>query len=428
VSAERAEPVSGWRLRLAELSFRLDFNRLWAGMSVSQLGGQVTLLALPLTGVVTLHASAAQMGALSVVARVPFLLYPLAGVWVDRARRRRVMIGSDLVRAAILLAVPLAAALGVLRMEVLYAALFLVMLFTVVFDTAYQSFLPALVGRERLLEANSKLAMTGSAARIAGPSLGGVLVQLITAPFAVVVNALTFLFSALMIALIRTRDPAPQPAASRGAFHGQLLEGMRYVLSRPVLRALAVAVGLTQFAWALQLAVYLLYITRDLHVPPAWVGLIVATAGPATLVGSVVASRLSRRLGLGRTVFASWVAFAAAGFLVPLAPGSALPAAAALLVASQLVGALAQQVAAVNVASVRQAIPPDRMKGRVNASFNFVALGVAPFGSLAGGLLGTFASLRETELVAAAGMLLAPVVIALSVVPRLRELPQEEAA
>jgi MFS family permease len=404
-----------WRRRLRRLS---DFNRLWAGQTVSQFGTQVSYVALPLTGVLTLHASAVQLGVLMALFRAPFLLYPIAGVWVDRVRRRPVLITADVARAVLLMGVPAATALHLLRIELLYVTIFGLMVLTAWFDIAYMSYVPSLVERERLVQANSRLEISNSAAQIGGPGLAGLLVQLLTAPFAIVADSCSFVCSALAVTLIRRREPAPPPAQGRSV-RSELREGARFVFGQPLLRVLVVAVGLGNFFWALQQSIYLLFVGRELHLPPAVIGLVLAGTGAGAVVGTLLAAAALRRLGLGRTLIAGLGAFATGAMLVPLAPASSAVA-PPLLVAAQVLMGLGFQMTSINVLTARQIVSPPELLGRSNATFRFVALGVAPFGALAGGALGSVIGLRPALLAAGLGLMLCPLVLGISPVRSLR--------
>jgi MFS family permease len=408
---------TGWRGRVSALSLGPNFDRLWIGSAVSQFGSAVGVLALSLTGVLTLHATAAQMGLLSTIARLPWLTYPIAGVYVDRLRRQPVMIAADLLRAGLIVMVPLTAVLGLLRMEVLYVAIFLGMTLGVWFDTASSAFVPATVETERLAGANSRLGATGSAARIAGPSVGGLVVQALTAPFAMLVDAASFVFSALMIS--RVRPVRPETPPPRGSFLADLSEGFRYLWGQPVLRALGLTGAITQFAGAGLLAINLLYLTRELHVPPAAIGLAVSGTAPGTLVGSLIATRVVGRIGQGATLIGGWTVFGASALLIPLAPGNAPALAVAMVVLAGFLMGVAGQTSGIVGTTLVQSIPPPHVLGRVFAGLGFISLGVAPLGALAGGLLGSVTSLRAVMLVAALLMLTVPVLGLFTVVPHL---------
>lgn len=383
------------------------FRAFWAGRTVSALGSQVTLLALPLVAVLALGATPLQMGLLTAAGSLPALLCGLVvGVWVDRRRRRPLMIVADLGRGALLLAIPVAALLGVLRVETLYAVAFLAGGLTLVFDVAAQSFFPTLVGRDRLVAGNSALEVSRSGAEILGPGLAGGLVQLVTAPFAVVADAASFLASALLLGLIRAPEPVPEPPDARQRLWPAIGEGLRAVLGHPVLRALAGAAGLLACFNSVLEAVFLLYLSRDLGLAPALLGLIFAGGSVGFLVGAAVAGPVAARLGQGPTLIAAIALVGLSDFLIPLA-GGVRAFAAPLLVAAQFLFGLGLTGYNIAAVSLRQGSTPDRLQGRVNASVRFLVQGLTPLGALAGGVLGLWLGLRPTLVLAAAGELLA---------------------
>ncbi|HUY99078.1 MAG TPA: MFS transporter [Thermomicrobiaceae bacterium] len=252
-----------------------DFLKLWVGETVSLLGSQVTLLALPLTAVLTLHANAAQMGYLTAIQLAPSLLAGLfAGVWIDRVRRRPIMIAADLGRFALLLGIPLLAVAGRLGMAGLYPIAFLVGILTVCFDVAYQAFLPSLVGREQLVEGNARLEVSRSGALIAGPGLAGLLVGLVTAPFAIAADAASFLGSALFLLGIRTPEPVPVDHGTSRGTRREIAEGLGIVLGNPLLRAIAGSTGTSNLFSSAISAIVILYATRNLGIGPGLLGLI----------------------------------------------------------------------------------------------------------------------------------------------------------
>jgi MFS family permease len=413
----------------AEVWRHPDFVRLWAGQSISQTGSQVTAIALPLIAVDSLHAGAQAMGVLTAAGRLPYLLYLVAGVWVDRVRRRRLMLGTDLARGTLLLAVPLAAAAHVLSLWVLGTVLVAAVTLSVWFDTAYMSYLPLLIDRRLLLQGNTIMESSNSAAQVVGPSLGGLLVQAISAPGAVIADALSFVASAFSLWRIRHADPAPDPAATGRLSLRELIAGMRpgiaFVAHHPILRPLALAIGLSNAAWAAELALYVLYLARGLGLSPALIGLTLAAGGPGALVGSALAGRVQRRIGVSGAVIGGLSVFALAALLIPFAPGHDPAVAVPLLMVAAFGMPAGGQVCAVNVLTTRQLLSPEPLLGRVNASFRFAGLGVSPLGALLGGVLGAAVGLRAALLVAVGGMLLAPLIVAVSPVRRLRDLPAQ---
>jgi MFS family permease len=400
-----------------------DFLRLWSAETISQLGTQVSLLALPLVAIITLDVSAFEVALLSVIEFAPFILVTLpAGVWVDRLRRQPILVAGDLGRAVLLATIPLAWALDVLTIWQLYGVGFGVGICTVFFDVAYQSYLPSLVDREQLVEGNAKLEVSRSGAQIAGPAIAGPLIQILTAPVAVLVDALSFVASAVFLVRIRTRETAPErPAAGdRPAMRRELAEGLRYVLGHRYLRWIAASTATFNFSGNVMWAILLVYAVRVLDLSPAQIGLVFAIGNVGYLVGAIVTSRLSAALGVGPTIVVG-AAMGAGALLVPLAPESEpLP----FLIASQAIIGFGLPVYNVTQVSLRQAITPERLQGRMNSVMRFIVWGVIPLGSLVGGALASAISLRAAIWVGAAGMTLAFLPVLLSPVRSLRRVPE----
>lgn len=414
-----ARPLPLWR--------NGPFRRFWLGESISFLGNQVTDLALPLTAVLLLGATADQMGILAATWYLPYLVFGLpAGVWIDRMRRRPILVGLDVLSAAVVLVVPLAAWSGLLRIELLYAVSFLLGSAVVIFMVAYQSFVPTLVGRARLAEANAALEASSSLTAVAGPGIAGLLVQFLTAPVALVLDAATYLVSAALVGSIRIAEPPPIPAAERRSVIDQIGEGIRVVLGNPLLRALVRGGAIHNFFSRMIDALFVLYASRELGLDAATIGLVVAAAGPGSFVGSLMATRLTNRVGLGRTIWLMQALTGLARLLVPLAAGGVLLSAVSLAASMFLLG-FARTVFNVNQLSLRLAITPDRMHGRLNATMRFVMWGVTPVGALAGGFLATtVVGLQGTLFVAAAGVALATLSFLEPALRSLRRIPAAE--
>jgi predicted MFS family arabinose efflux permease len=401
-----------------------DFARFWAAESISAVGSQFTAVALPLLAVLTLGASPMAVGFLTAAAGLPHLIFGLfAGAWVDRLRRRPIMIASNLGRAAFLVIVPVAAWFGALRMELLIAVAFLAESLTVFFDIAYLAFVPTLVSRAQLVEANSKLQASASGAQVIGPALSGTLVRVLGAPFAILVDAASLLVSALFLLRIRTLEPAPEPSQGLSVFQ-EVTHGLGVLWSDRRLRALALASGVMNLGGFLFLSVYVLYLTRTLGLGPGAVGFVFALGGVGALVGSVAAGPLRARWGIGATLMASLVLFGVFGLTIPLAavfPRFALP----LILASEFLQWVMVLVFSINSVSLRQAITPDRLLGRVNGTMRFVVWGMRPVGSLLGGYLGGLIGLPATLAVGALGMLVAFVPLLGSPISRMRGLEND---
>ncbi len=400
-----------------------EFLKLWTGQSISLLGSQVTFLALPLTAALMLEASPFQMGVLQAAQVAPFLLLGLfVGALVDRMPRRPVLVVADFGRAVLLGFIPLLSLAGLLRMEVLYAVSALVGVMTVFFEVAYQAYLPSLVRREDLVEGNSKLQVSLSVAQIVGPGLAGALVQVLTAPLAIAIDAFSFLASMLFFGLIRDSQPPPSTKSQRDSLCSEVGEGVRALLGDPLLRPIAASTATGNLFYNLLFAVYVLYATRELGIGPVWLGAIFVMLGLGGLVGALLAHRAAQRFGLGPTIIGAAFLGGVTILVVPLAagpPSVAIP----LLMLAWLLGGLTTVVYNVNQVSLRQAITPERLQGRVNATFRVIVWGVSPIGAVLGGLLGEAIGLRATLLVGALGVFLEFGWVLFSPVRSLRQLP-----
>lgn len=399
-----------------------DFVKLWLGQFVSETGSQVSVLALPTVAILILHATPFQVGLLSAL---EFLAFPtlglIAGVYADRFRRIRIMALCDVLRTLIYGSVPLAWAFGALHMEQLYVVALLAGVCTVFFDVSYQSYLPALVERKDLIEGNSKLEVTRSIAQLAGPALAGFLIQVVGAAVAVLVDAASYVVS--VISLIAIRKPEPDPAASRhlrrGFWH-ELWEGVQVVLGNSTLWKIAGSTSTSNLGSNIFFAVFLIFTYRYLHLSPATVGLIFAAGAVGGLLGALTAGGLSNRIGLGPTLLVSVIAFGVASFAVPLAQyGFAVP----ILIASTAIGQFMNPVYNINQVSLRQAITPDRVQGRMNATMRTIVWGTIPVGAFIGGVLGSTIGVVPTIFIGAGIEVLAGLWI-LSGPVRLRQQPE----
>lgn len=384
-----------------------SFVKLWVAQTISLVGSQISFLALPLTAILVLDATATEMGILTALGAVPAILAGLhAGALIDRRRRRPLLISTDVGRAALLALVPLAWAADLLSVGLLYAVTLAVGLLGLVFDVAYQAFLPVVVPRDRLVEGNGKLALSSTAAEIAGPGLAGGLVGALAAPVAVALDALSFLGSALLIARIQVKEAVPPRPLSAPRLPAEIADGLRVVFGDPRLRAVAGGRSLLAFFNAMLEAVFVLYLTRSLGFGPALIGVAFAFGSIGFLAGSLFPNRLADRLGFGRTTILALLLVGAGDLLIPVATG--FPAVAVpVLVAAQVVFGFGLTVFNVNQVSLRQAIVPSHLQGRAAATVRVLAAGPVPVGALLGGALGQALGLRETLLLAATGELLA---------------------
>ncbi len=482
-----------WRTkRLKGLWRRPDFLKLWAGQTVSIFGTLITGVALPLTAIYALRATPAEVALLSAANVAPGLALGLfAGVWVDRLRRRPILIAADVGRALALGSVPVAALLGALTIQQLYVVALLTSALTVCFESAYPAYLPSLLARDELVEGNSKLTASASVAEVAGFGLGGALVQALTGPIAIGVDALTYVVSAVSLLLIRHREAASaergagptdtqrgwgqqawpldersrdapnrmappadglplasgwvgeplsvaqsdlapavvvraEPNASATSLWRELGVGLRYTLGTPIPRALALMSAITRMCGSVVEVVLALYLVRELHVPPLVIGLIWGVGGATSFVGAALAQRVIRRLGIGRAIV--WSVFVASlcTIFIPLASGPLWLAVA--LMALQQFGDAAHTLYDIGTTSVLQAQTPPRALGRLHATIQVIQGAANLIGLALGGALGQTIGLRPTLFVAALGMLLAPLVVALSPVRRLRDVGVEASA
>lgn len=376
-----------------------DFVRLWAAATISVFGSLVTRTALPWTAILWLHADASDIALLRAAEIAPAVVLALAaGVWADRLRRRPILIAADLARAALLVTVPVAAWFGALRLEHLYAVALAVGSFSVFFDVAHLAYLPTLVAREQLVDANARLSATGHAAEVGAFASSGFLVQLLGAPFALVVDAVSFIASALLLGRIRGGEPVVTAGTSPSVAR-ELAAGVSAVLEHPLLRPLGLAALAQMFAFGLVGTVYMLYVTDELGFEPGVLGLIFAVGGVSSIGGAVLSVRAADALGTGTVIIGGVVMLALTTLLLPLAPGATLVG-AALLVGHQL-GDGFDVVARVNEVGLRQRVTPDALLGRVNGSLHFAGQAALLAGTLAGGWLGEHAGLRATLVLSA---------------------------
>ena len=413
------EPAAEPRLQRPGLWRHLDFRRLWIGETVSQFGTMISQLALPLVAILVVHATTLEVGLLEAFQTVPFLLVGLpAGAWVERMRFRSVLIVNDLIRAAALGSIPLAKLLGVLTIGQLFGVALITGVGTVFFDVAYQSYLPQLVGREQLVAGNSRLQASESVSQIAGPSAAGLLIQALTAPYAVLADALSFVWSAGWVTAIQSRPP---PARKADRHLGrEIREGLRFVLGSPLLRAIAMCTGSSNLFSGITNAVFYVLLARQLHIAPGIIGLITSAAAVGGLAGALGATRFAARFGQGPAIWISMVASAPFLFVAPFVQRNWTLGLLAVAEVGFGVGVVLYNITQV---SFRQGLCPPELLGRMNATMRFLVWGTLPLGGVIGGALGTLIGVRATLLVAAIGGALAFLPVFLSPLRRMRELP-----
>ena len=418
--AELAAERPGLLTRAPAVLHAREFRRFWVGETVSLFGDQLTLIALPLAGVLALHASAAQMGYLTAAGIAPALVFSLhAGAWLDRrGRRRQTMIVTVLGRAALLVTIPVAYWLGALSLAQLYVVAFLIGTLSVFFFVAYTTLFVSLVPRERYLEANSLLNGSRAFSFVSGPSVGGGLVQALSAPGALIADAVSFLVSAFTLRSISPVEP-PTEETERG----HVKAGLRYLWRSPVIRASLLATATINFFNFVFWALFILYVTRTLGVHPGVLGLVLGAASVGGVIGSILTGRISRRIGVGPAFVLGCVIFPAPLVLVPLAHGSYWLV-LTLLFAAEFLSGFGVMLLDITGGSIKTALIPDRLRARVAGAYMVVNYGVRPLGALAGGALGTWIGLRPKLWIASTAAIAGVLWLLPSPLMRLRELPE----
>jgi MFS family permease len=397
-----------------------DFLDVWAAETISVFGSQFYLLAMPLAAVIILDASAYEMGVLFSLEMLPFLIFGLlAGVLADRKRRRTIMIFCDFGRAAVLAIVPISWYFDALSLPILYVVAFVAGIFTAFFDIAYQAYLPVLVKRSELLDANSKLETSRASSQIAGPSIAGLVVSAIGAPLAITGNSLSFLGSAAFLLRVKKRELV-QRAESCKSVLGEIKEGIDIVLSSRMLKGIAGCTGTGNLFWGISFAILILFMESNLALSPTWIGAVFAVGALGAVTGAVSSSRIVSAIGLGRTIILSAFLGGVPTMLMVLAyPSNALLVLMPIWFAMGFTGVVYN----VNQVSLRQAITPDRLQGKMNATMRFIVWGVYPIGGFIGGLLGEAVGLRTTILIAGIGTLASVLWVVLSPVAQVKVLP-----
>lgn len=403
------------------------FVLFWASQSLSMVGSQVGYLAIPLVAVLILGAGAFQTGLLTASSRLPFLVFGLlVGVLADRYRRRPIMIWTYLVRALVLLWIPVAAALDMLTLVQLYLVAFTIGSLTLLSDIAAQSFLPSLAAPQRIIEANSKLEVSRSSTDMVGPSVAGGLIQAVTAPFALLLDVVVYLVATVLLVVTPIREQLPARDTARSSMLPQIREGLSFVLRHRLLRWNALTSALSNLFTNILLAILVLYAVRGLDLNPGAIGVIFGIGSAGALVGAASGRRLATRYGMGPALIFSNSVIASGAILMSLANGSAILR-LVWTTAAYTVFCFGYPACNVAVISLRQVLAPAHLLGRVNATMRFLTWGTMPIGAFVGGVLGSSAGLRPTMMTAGVGLLLPPALLALSPLRRIRDSTSIEA-
>ena len=402
-----------------------DFLKLWVGQTVSVFGTQITILAVPIVAALTLKVTPFEFGLLGTLEFLPFVLLSLpAGVWVDRLRRRPILIIGDLGRAVALSSIPIAFAFGLLTIWQLYLVAFLNGCLTVFFDVAYQSYLPSIVERDQLVEGNAKLEITRTTAQRIGPAVAGVLITIVTGPIAVAVDAVSYAFSAVLVFWIRRPEPpiAPHHTATgkRPSMRVEIGDGLRYVTGHRWLRAIAATSGTSNLFAHMADAILILYLVTERGFSAALIGFAFSIGSIGVIAGALLTNRVTKVLGVGPMLVLCAAGFSIAWLPIAAAPDALLfPALAGSIVALGFFGVAWN----INQVSLRQAITPHRMQGKMNATMRFIAWGTIPVGTIVGGFLGGVIGLHDTIWVGALGSVVGFLPVAFSSIRHIREMP-----
>lgn len=400
------------------------FLAVWSASTISIFGSLITRTALPFAAILVLGAGPLQISAIRSAELIASLVVGLfAGAWVDRLLRRPIMIWADLGRAVLLGSIPVAAVLGFMGMPLLIIVAFAAAILSTFFDIADRSYLPSIVSPKRLVAANSALSASGSVAEFTSFGIGGFLITLFTAPIAIAIDAVSFVVSAILLATIRKPEPAPKPAADREPVLHEIRDGMRIVAGSPVLRALALAHGGTHILWGIFGTSYLLFATYDLDLSPAAIGVIAGVGGFGSLLGSIAAPIMVRRLGVGRSILLGMVGFTVGNALIPLAPEHAVLLGAAFLIGQQLIGDSFATVYEIVEVSLTQASVGEKVMGRVNATISTFTTLLTLAGAVGGGIIAEVFGLRAAFAVGLLGAVAAILVVWFSPVRHIRDAP-----
>lgn len=414
-------------MRLKGLWLHKDFRNLWFGKTSSMFGSEITILAFPLIAALYLGASPIQMGILYAAEFLPILFIGLqVGVWVDNKPKKPMLITVDLLRALLILSVPITMLFNSLSMELLYIVAFLIGVNTIFSDIGQLSYLPTIIKKEELIEGNSKMEFSDSSASIVGQSLGGALIQFFTAPIAIIITAFTFIFSAFFVSRIQTKEPTIKKTEQESKILKQIKDGLQFVYNNNTIRTITISSIIFNFFTVVMEPIFILYVTRELDLAPIFIGVIFAMSGVGALIGSFIAEPISRRFGVGPTIVITLLIAGIASLLIPLATFLPIYYSILLLIFVQIVDASMLIVHNINQRSLRTVLTPESMLGRMNASIRFCIMGIVPLGAVAGGVLGEVIGTLGTLVIGAIGVLISGIILLLSKIRSIKILPDME--
>jgi MFS family permease len=407
------------------LLHRPAFRNLWLGQTISVFGDQITLLAIPIIAVLVLDAQPEQMGLLTAAGLLPHLLFSLpAGVWLDRVhRRRRLMVLADLARAAVIASIAVAALMNVLTLAQLFIVTFVVGTLAVAFDISWSTVYIKTVERTEYVAANSLFNGSRSLAYVAGPSIGGALIQIVRAPMAVLIDAASYVLSAFFISRVDAPEPSVEPQTE--PIRRQLATGLSFLARDPIMRpTLASVATLNFFNWAFT-ALFVLYVTTQLGVSAGELGLALGAGAVGGVLGALIAARVGRRIGIGRAFLLGMIVFPIALVAVPLTPpGTPVWLVIAMLVGMEFVSGLGVMILDINASAIIPARTPDQIRSRVSGAWRFINMGIRPIGAVVGGLLGGVIGVQQTLLATAVLQLVGVLFLIGTPVLRLHDVPE----
>lgn len=404
-----------------------DFFKLWFGQTVSLFGGEIITFAIPLVAVLTLDASPEEMGYLNAFQFLPFLFFTLfTGVWIDKKRRKPILIISNLGKAITLSLIPISFMFNFLNMTLLYIVIFLLGIFIVFFDLAYQSYLPTLVEQSQVLEGNSKLEMSASFSQVSGDGVGGLLVSIFTAPIVILFGTISYLISAFSMSTIQKEEPKIK-INSQEKYHyfKDIKDGIVFVFKNPYLRAICGEAATFNFFNQIIDSVLILYLTNELNIPPNILGLLLATSSIGALIGSLLSDYIGEKVSVGKAILGTMIIACMVPLLIPIASNS-IYIAISLIIVSFFTSGFAVVISNIYVISLRQTVTPKKLLGKMNASYRFIVTGAAPIGALLGGQLGAVFGLRSTLFIGAFGTILALLWVIFSPLPTLKKFQKIE--
>jgi MFS family permease len=401
-----------------------NFQLLWYGQTISLFGSQISMIAIPLTAVTILNATSFQMGILQALHSLPFFLFSLfVGVWIDRTKRKPFLLYANVISAALLLTIPLLYFFDILSIYHLYVIIFLTATAGMIFELAYLSYIPSVVTTNHLAAANSKLEASRSISSIAGPSLAGGLIAILTAPFAMIIDAISFLISSILIHFVKS-DEQMNPTNNKNIFKA-IKEGLAIILKEPIFKSITFSTAILNFCGSAFGAVYILYVVNFLGISSFSLGLILGLGSAGALLGSFITNKFIQSLGIGRTLMISCIFIVFGSIIVPLIPAQVNPYTKLILLCfGQLLSSIGSTVYFITQVTLRQTITPNHLLGRVNASNRFISRGFMPIGAFIGGILGSWISIKLTLLIFGFGFILSAIILLLSPVAKLKEMTE----